>query len=46
MRKIIRKYGNTHIIRLDPEDLKIYDLKEGDIVELTLIKIKNQKREK
>lgn len=39
MKKIIKKYGSTLIIRLDPEDLQIYDLKEGDILEIEFKKI-------
>lgn len=44
MEKIIKKYGNALIIRFDKEDVKIYDLNEGDILNIELEKIKkNQK---
>jgi len=38
MKKIIKKYGNTNVIVLDAEDMKVYELKEGDVIELTLRK--------
>ena len=38
MEKIIKKWGNSHIIVLDPEDMKINELEEGNIVEVRLIK--------
>ncbi len=44
MKKIIKKWGDSLIIRFSPEDLKIYNLKEGDIVEIPeLIKIEKDK---
>ena len=40
MRKQITKDGSTsHKIRITSEDLKLYNLKEGDIIELTITKI-------
>ena len=40
MRKQIQKDGSTsQRIRITAEDLKMYDLKIGDIVEVTIIKI-------
>ena len=39
MKKIIKAYGTSTIITLSPEDLKIYDLKVGDVVEVHLIKL-------
>lgn len=38
MKKIIKKYGNSFVILLDYEDMKIYELNEGDIVEIELKK--------
>ena len=46
MRKIIKKYGSSHVIILNPEDLKIYNLKEGDIVDLEVCKINGDQNEK
>jgi len=45
MKKRIKKYGNTHIINLNAEDLEIYELKVGDIVEIHLLKVKSQREE-
>jgi len=44
MKKIIKKYGNTHVIVLDSEDMKVYELESGDIVELHLIKLKGGRK--
>jgi len=41
MKKIVKKYGNSFIILLDQEDVSIYKLKEGDVID---IEIKNEKR--
>ena len=38
MKKIIKRYGGSHIITLNAEDLKIYEIKEGDIVEIHIRK--------
>ena len=38
MKKVIRKYGASYVIILDNQDREIYDLAEGDIID---IKIKN-----
>lgn len=35
MKKIIKKYGNSHVIILSPEDLAIHDIKEGDVVDIS-----------
>jgi hypothetical protein len=40
MKKIIKKYGNSLIITIDPEDISIYNLKEGDVIEFEPIKVK------
>ena len=42
MKKIIKAYGKSTIITLSPEDLKIYELEIGDIVEIHLIKVEKQ----
>ena len=39
MKKIIKKYGSSHVIKLDPEDMTIYGLKEGDVVDISDIVI-------
>lgn len=38
MEKIVRKQGNSYLIRLDAEDVKIYNLKEGDIIDMEICK--------
>lgn len=38
MKKIIKKYGNSLILLLNNEDIKIYKLKEGDIIDINLKK--------
>lgn len=30
----IKKYGNTHAIKLETADIKDYNLKEGDVLDL------------
>ena len=39
MRKEITKDSNSHKIRITAEDRKVYDLQEGDIIELTITKV-------
>ncbi|MBU1121969.1 MAG: hypothetical protein KKF54_04655 [Candidatus Omnitrophica bacterium] len=43
MKKKIKKYGGTAVITLNTEDLDIYELKIGDVVEIHLIKQKLQR---
>lgn len=33
-KKQIKKQGNSYYVRITCEDLKLYNLKEGDIVEI------------
>ena len=40
MKKIIKKYGNSLVITLDPEDIIIFKLKEGDIIDIEISKQK------
>lgn len=45
MKKVIKKYGNAFVIRLDKEDMEIYNLGEGDVVELKeLVVIEKKKK--
>ena len=37
-RTIIKKYGNAYIINLTSEEMKIYKLKEGDMVNVMVEK--------
>ena len=39
MIKIIKQWGGSVGILLDTEDLKIYDFKVGDIVDVEIVKI-------
>lgn len=41
MKKIVKRYGSSFVILLDYEDMKIFKLKEGDIIEVTITKVKN-----
>jgi len=38
MKKIIKRYGHSNIIILNSDDMKIYGLKIGDVVEIHLRK--------
>jgi len=38
MKKLIKKWGNTHVIVLNVEDMEICKLKEGDVVIVKLFK--------
>ena len=38
MKKIIKRYGDSLIIRLTKDDCDIYKLHEGDVIEMTIIK--------
>jgi hypothetical protein len=41
MKKIIKQYGNSLVIILNKEDLEIYKLKVGDIIDIELVKYKS-----
>jgi len=34
MKKIVKKYGNTNVVVLNQEDMKVEKLKIGDVVEV------------
>jgi len=38
MKKIVKKYGSSFVILLNYEEMKIYNLKEGDIIEVDIKK--------
>lgn len=43
----IKKYGNTFVIKLSPNDLEDLNLKEGDFVDIEeIIKVKEKARTK
>lgn len=44
MKKIIKKWGDSAVIILTPEELKIYNIKIGDILELEINKYKPEKQ--
>ena len=46
MQKIIKKYGSSFVIIFDPEDIKINELIEGDVIEMTITKIKHINKRK
>jgi len=43
MRKIVRKQGNSLCMIINKEDRTVYDLKEGDFIEVTIKKIRKKK---
>lgn len=46
MKKIIKRWGRSLVIRFSPEEMKVFDLKQGDIVELDEDSLKNRVRRK
>ncbi len=40
MKKEIKKWGNSLIIRFSPEEMRTHNLKEGSIIDLTDIVLK------
>lgn len=40
MRKEIKKWGDSFIITISREDMKVYELNRGDIVDIELVKLK------
>lgn len=43
MRKEIKQYGNSAVIVLTKEDLKLHNLEIGDVVDLSdVVKVKNK----
>jgi len=43
MEKIVKKWGDSAVLVLSPEDLEINKLKIGDVVDIELNKIKEKK---
>ena len=44
MRKIVRRTGNSLCIIFNREDQEVYKLDEGDIIEVSIIKLKKAKK--
>ena len=42
MKKIVKKWGESFVIRLSPDEVKILKLKEGDIVDVEITKEKQK----
>ena len=42
MRKEVKSDGNSFKIRLDAEDMKVYNLVAGDILDIEICKIKEK----
>ena len=40
MLKQIKKYGNTHVVIITSDDMKFYNLKEDEVVDLDILKVK------
>jgi len=45
MKKTIKRYGNSNVIILNKDDMKIYDVKTGDVIELHILKINGKEYE-
>lgn len=43
MKKIVKKYSNSLVILIDPEDAKIYGIEEGDIIDIADIVVIKKK---
>ena len=43
MKKIIKKFGGSFIIRITPEEMKVYDLSLGDIIDVEIAPIKTRR---
>lgn len=44
MRKQIKKYGNSLVIKITAEDQEVYELEEGDVIEMEIVKLKEDRR--
>jgi antitoxin component of MazEF toxin-antitoxin module len=42
VRKEIKKYGNTNVIVLSSEDMKVYGLTTEDVIEFEIVKIEKE----
>ncbi len=38
MKKILKKYGNSNIILITPEEMEIYGLEQGNVVDFEMKK--------
>lgn len=45
MRKEIKKWGDSMVIVLSPEDLRVYGLRQGDIVDISDITLAKRRGE-
>ena len=45
MKKIIKKWGDSFVLVLSPEEIKIYGLQEGSMVDVELAKINKKEEE-
>lgn len=43
MKKVIKRYGNSYVIKLSPDEIRIYDLEEGDFVDIEMMRINKDK---
>jgi len=41
MKKIVKEYGTSLVVTFDAEEQKIYGIKKGTIIDMTLIGISN-----
>ena len=44
MKKIIKKYGGTLILNFTAEEQKIYNLEEGDKIQITITHVNGKKK--
>jgi hypothetical protein len=40
MKKIVKKYGDSLVISFSKEEIKIYDIHEGNIIDFVITKVK------
>lgn len=46
MKKIIKKWGNSLVIRFSPDDVSMFGLREGDVVDIADMFVMEKKRGK
>lgn len=42
MKKIIKRYGSSLIVRITPDEIKIHRLKVGDIIDFKIERVKRK----
>jgi len=42
MKKLVKKWGDSLVIVLDKEDIQIYELNEGDVIDIEIKKAEDE----